>query len=257
MLLCLLGVLLIGMLRWWRLNQVAGPVPDQPPPAQIPADSQRELPPPLPAGNNPPPAENPPPAGPAQQQTVALADQATAALQRQQYDQAADLYQQAIETDSHYLPAYFGLSEARKRSGDQAGSIAALEQAVANNPHDPLPLQRLGEAWLMADNPNQALAAFEQAIDLDPNNAVFHAEQAMALLLLDQDQEAKEAIDTALALDPLSPEARLANAAYLAKQKQIRPATHTLRELVNEGRAPVFVRDRARNLLNKLNAQAN
>jgi len=69
---------------------------------------------------------------------------------------------------------------------------------------------------------------------------------------LDEDEAAKEAIDAALRLDQLSPEARLANAIYLIKQREFRPAALTLRELTHDARAPLFVQVRARRLLEQI-----
>ena len=62
----------------------------------------------------------------------------------------------------------------------------------------------------------------------------------------------QEAIDAALQLDQLSPEARLANAMYLIKQREFRQAALTLRQLTQDARAPLFVQNRARRLLEQI-----
>jgi tetratricopeptide (TPR) repeat protein len=218
--------LLAGALWWRRSNRLPAPAP-QPPPA-----GQADSPQPGPAAD--------------------LAHEAGAAMQRRQYDRAAELYHQAIAADPHYLPAYFGLSEAQRQAGDVPGSIVTLEQAAANNPGNPLPLQRLGETYLIEDRPVDALPLFEEAAALAPSNPTLSAEQAIALLALDRDDEAKQAIDTALALDQFSPEARLAHAMYLAKQRQLREAAQILRQLAQDARVPLFVQNRARLLLERL-----
>ncbi len=250
---CVAAAVLLGLLRARRLNQPpAQSLAEQSIPAQ-PAD-QTQPPPANQAGPPPaaPPPSNRPPQSPEQQQAADLSEQATRAMQQRDFAQAADLYRQAITADPRYLPAYFGLSEALRLSGDPAGSQATLEEAVANNPDNPLAYQRLGESYLLSDNPAEALTALEQAIALDADNPELYGEQAIALLAQDQDQAAKQAIDQALALDQFNPHARLANGVYLFKQGEIRSAALTLRQLAQDARAPVFVQNRAKMLLERL-----
>ena len=144
-----------------------------------------------------------------------LTRQASQALQDRQLAEAIELYEQAVEADPHHLPAYYGLNEALRQSGDPEAGLAALEEAVQNNPDFPGPYLRLGEAQLFtAENPEAALDAFVEAAALAPDAAMPYAGQAIALLSMDQNAEAKEAIDTALALDQSIPEAHLANAVF-------------------------------------------
>ncbi len=227
-----------GYFLWRQANRTPAPMG-----LPLPADNLADgLPQPLP----PLPGENPPP------EADRLADEAAMAMQKHQFDEAADLYRQATTADPHHLPAWFGLSEAIRLGGDPAGSILPLEQAIENNPADPLPLQRLGETYLLMGQPADALPLFAQSIELAPGNATLHAEHALALLGLDEPDTAKQSIDTALALDQLCPEARLANAIYLIKQRDIRSAVTILRQLTRDGRASVFVKNRARRLLDEL-----
>ncbi|MEW5961335.1 MAG: protein kinase [Chloroflexota bacterium] len=247
---CVVAALALGLWRARRLNQQAAQPPaNQATPAQ-PAEQDQ----PNQAGQpaNATAQENRPSASPNQQRAIKLSQQAAEAMQQRDLDKATALYREAIAADPHYLPSYFGLSEALRLNGDQAGSQTTLEKAVANNPDQPSAYQRLGESYLLSDNPSDALTALEQAITLDPDNPELYGEQALALLALDQDEAAKTAIDQALALDQFNPHARLANGIYLFKQGEIRPAALTLRQLAQDARAPVFVQNRARLLLEKL-----
>jgi serine/threonine-protein kinase len=210
--------------------------PPTPPPGQpTPASAQAQL-----------------PAGPAEERAAQLTYQATAAMGQQQLDQAVKLYQQATAADPHFLPAYFGLSLALQKKGDQAGSIRVLEEAVAQNPTNPEAHMRLGEIYLNTNNPTAALSAFEQATALDPTSAGAYARQGFALMALQRKEEAKVAIETALRLDRLNPEARLANAFYLMKEGQRRQARQELLQLVQDRRSPQFVIERARLLLEEI-----
>lgn len=257
LILCVAGAIVAGLIRWRRNQQ---PPPRQVEPASVVDEGQPgqgDQPAPPPQGDQPPPGQSDQPGSPDRQKAQQLANEALRAMQQRNYDQAAELYEQAIQADPHFLPAYFGLSDALRRNGNPEGSLAALEQAAANNPDSPAPLQHLGETQLMLDQPQAALDSFEKALEITPDNPTLHAEKGIALLMLGQEDAAKEAIDSALALDPLSPEARLANAAYLIKQREFRPATMILRELSHDRRAPQFVQERARAMLDKLQQTDN
>jgi Tfp pilus assembly protein PilF len=75
----------------------------------------------------------------------------------------------------------------------------------------------------------------------------------MAFLALNQVDAAKTAIDTALTLDELNPETHLAQAMYLFKTGDRRGARRELQLLVQSGRAPLFVIERAKQMLAGLN----
>jgi tetratricopeptide (TPR) repeat protein len=242
---------------------------DQPPPPPAdepgepapppPADEPGEPPPGPPSGDGPgQPGEPPPlppgvdPDSPEYQQAVESFQQAREAIERGQPEEAIELFEQAIEAEPAYLPAYFGLSDVLKRMGNRAESLEVLEEALANNPEDPMAFSRLGEEYLLDDNPEAALEVYEQASERMPNEAMPYAGQALALLMMDQNDEAKEPLDQAQALDPFSPEARLANAVYLFKQGERQEAVQELRQLTRDQRVPVFVRERAKQMLERL-----
>ena len=264
--------------RLWRRAQPSLPA-NQPAPAQVVNASQpiaEEQPQPtpdsqpgqasqpttVPSGDQPaqlpPPADEPNQAGsapdsPESPQALELSQQAAEAMGQRQFDKAIDLYKQALVADPHFLPAYLGLSGALKQSGDAAGSVAILEEAVAQNPENPDAFLRLGEAYMTSENPEAALKAFEQATTLAPDSAAAHARQAVVLLTLNRVEEAKTAVDTALSLDQLNAEAHLANAMVLIKTGDRPGARRELTQLVQNGRAPQFVIERARQMLAGLN----
>jgi Tfp pilus assembly protein PilF len=269
---CLFGTLLVGALALRNRNQ-RPPVRDNKPiAASVAADrpdvSQQSnderpreaLPPedrppePEPPQAQPPPGDRPDNVDPAaHQRAVELTEQASQALRTDEFEAAVELYDQALAADPHYLPAYFGLSDAFNQVGDPGASIQVLEHAVANNPGMTSPLMRLGEAQLFtAQNPEAALAAFEEAVALEPESPTPYAGQALALLFLDQDEAAREAIDAALMLDPASQEAHLANAAFLAKQGHRLQAIEEIQQIIQDRTAPFFVRERARQLLARI-----
>ncbi len=250
--------LLIGV-RAWRRNQSAATQVTQMEPAGGAEQAQPATPTQVSQADQPAPTE---PSGQSAravessptsvQQAVDLTQQAIAALSQQQTAQAVDLFRQAIAADPHYLPAYVGLSGALRKSGDSAGSVAALEEAVAQNPDNSEAFIRLGEAYMVAEQPEAALKAFEQAATLAPEFADAYAREAVVLMNLNRLEEAKTALDKALSLDQLNPEAHLAQAMYLIKTGDRRAARRELQLLVQNSRAPQFVIERARQILAEL-----
>jgi serine/threonine-protein kinase len=260
---CLVGAILGGVFAYRRSNRVAQSnnqaaatpvVGDNQPALPLPtsdaaaepavAETDEPLPQPTPT------SEKPAAGG---EDAAALTREATQALRDGKLDKAIELYEQAIETDPHHLPAYFGLSEALKQNGDEEGSMATLKTAVENNPEEAAAWLRLGDAQLFTtQNPAAALASFEKAAALEPHSPEPYAGQALALVLLDEDERAKKAIDEALAIDAASPAAHLANAVYLNKQGNRREALQEVRMVLRNQATPLFVRQRAQQLLEHL-----
>jgi len=176
--------------------------------------------------------------------------QANLAMRSQQFDEAAEYFEQAIAADPHQLMAYYGLSKALEEQGDLEGSLGVLQEAVANNPEQAGAWTHLGEAQLFVTrNPEAALEAFETASLLAPQTAGPYAGKGVALTALEQPDAAKEAINTALALNPNSYEARIANAFYLKEQGNPMLALKELRDIIQDQGAPFPVRERARELV--------
>lgn len=227
-------VALIGGIWLWR-RPPFNPPPGQPLPAQAADAGQASDP------NNSP-----------GQQPAQLTQQANQAAQQKQVDQAIALYQQATQSDPHYVPAYLGWSNVLRQSGDLPAAIAVLEEAVAQNPANSEVVIKLGEAQLLYNDAAGAVESFDQAITLAPNSPDAYARKALALLKVEQNEAAKQAIDTALRLDPNSPEAHLAKAMYLMRQGERRQALAELKQLVQNRQAPPFVLQRAREFLAQL-----
>ncbi len=221
------------------------PSPIPPPPARTPPPK-----PPQPGDNPPQPNGNRPPSN---SQADDLTRQANQAMRDQQLDKAAQLYQQAITTDPHHLPAYVGLSQAQRMQGQTEASVATLQQAVDANPANAQAWIRLGEGQLFTGrDPNAALVSFQQAAKLDPNSPMPLAGQAIAYTELKQPDQAKNAINAALALDPNNLEAHLANAYYLKEQGNRLAALRELRQLAKNNAASPLLKERVRQLLTQL-----
>lgn len=252
-LLVVAGLVLGGLLLRARRNA---------PPVSRPPAEQAELPP---ANSDAPPQPAPPaeqaklppdetaPEQPGTSSAEALARQANQAMRNQNMAEAVGLYEQAIAADPHYLPAYFGLSLAQRAQGQHEASMAALQQAVDNNPTQAAAWARLGEGQLFFErNPTAALDSLTKAAELEPDNATLVAGQAIALTQLNRPTEAKAAIDRALALEPDSPEVHLANAYYLKQQGNRLAALREVRQIIQNNAASPLLKERARELLGQL-----
>jgi adenylate cyclase len=131
------------------------------------------------------------------------------------YKKAIECYQQALEIDPDYAPAYAGLANtfgflgffsflppedtfskckemaAKALAIDNMLAEAHIALAMASGFHE--------RNWSLADK------EFKHAIEINPNNAYAHYLYSLYLIGLDRLDEAEGHIQRALALDPLSP----------------------------------------------------
>jgi TolB-like protein/Tfp pilus assembly protein PilF len=134
---------------------------------------------------------------------------------REGFDQAAELYQQALDLDKNFAPAAIGLAEvlvARPQWGYVAPKIGyeqARQAAELANKLDPQasgPHQVLSEVHSQYDwDWSGALSEADQAIALEPRSTVGRIAEVLVLLPLGRLQEAETQLSHAASLDPLSP----------------------------------------------------
>jgi TolB-like protein/thioredoxin-like negative regulator of GroEL len=142
-------------------------------------------------------------------------EQAYDRFDRQGFDQAAELYQQALDLDRTFAPAAIGLAEvlvAQPQWGYLAPKVGyeqarqAAELAIKLDPQASAPHQVLSEVHCQYDwDWSGAVNEADQAIALDSRNAAAHTAKALVLLSLGRLQEAETQLSLAASLDPLSP----------------------------------------------------
>ncbi len=152
-----------------------------------------------------------------------------------------EYFQQAIDRDPTYAPAYSGLSDAYRMSGLQsmppreympkaeaaARKALALDETLAEA-HSSLAavLYRYHWDWEGADR------EFQRSLELDPNYAEGHRAYAIYLLTVRRHEEAVAEARRALELSPLSPVINVELAAALVRvgryDEAIRQAQRTL-----------------------------
>jgi Flp pilus assembly protein TadD len=81
------------------------------------------------------------------------------------------------------------LGDDMRRNGDAPGAVGLYRAASLAAPHDPAPLERMGDAFMDMNDPARAEQAFRGELVIDPANVV--AERGLALALLGQRRAAE------------------------------------------------------------------
>jgi len=133
-------------------------------------------------------------------------------------NRAASYYEQAINLDSNYAPAWVGLSRARFRQADrgfipheegQRQSREAAEQALALDPSLPEAHARIGQMKRLVDwDWMGANTSLQRALALDPGNPAVLFDASTLAGSLGQFEEALELVRRSIALDPLNAASR-------------------------------------------------
>jgi adenylate cyclase len=134
---------------------------------------------------------------------------------RDGFEQAADLYQQALNLDPQFAPAVLGLADvqlflaqwgyvAPKAGYERARRTAELGMKLdpsRGGPHRILSTVHLQYDWDWA----AAQREIDRAIELDPRDSQAHLVRGLVSLSLGRLNEATSQMNAALRLDPLSP----------------------------------------------------
>lgn len=94
---------------------------------------------------------------------------------------ASEAYDRAIKLDPAYPDLWVDVARFRADSGDQAGAIAAVDEAVILDPKNIRALQYRGELLRFQFGLGAALPWFERALQIDPNDVELLTEYAATL----------------------------------------------------------------------------
>jgi serine/threonine-protein kinase len=132
------------------------------------------------------------------------------------YDRAAGLFEEAIEKDPSFAPAYEGLAAAfARRAGafgfDRADALSkmksAAEKAIQLDPMLAEAHSALGELYARENRWEQSERSFRRSIEIDPNRGMSYVHFASDVLLpMGRVEEAIQKMRVAEKADPLSSE---------------------------------------------------
>ena len=161
-------------------------------------------------------------------------------------EEAIDRFQQAIDTDPHYMPAYLygAMTGLRYDDSDLARNFA--EQAVANNAARPEVHALAGYIFTRTEDTARAKDEFQRALDIAPDYAPAYAGLARIALIDDDPGLARDMLDEAEKIAPDSPEVKLVEAEYQFSTGKKRLALVTLRNLAQQKNMSPLLRDELR-----------
>lgn len=123
-------------------------------------------------------------------------------LQQEQWDQAIDCYQRAINQDATLADAHFGLGMALQKTGKLEGAIGGFERSIALQPDHFWSHQNLGDVLMRLERWQEAVIAYRGAIALNPDFHWSHYNLGEALAKLEQWDGAIGAYQRTLELKP-------------------------------------------------------
>ena len=122
------------------------------------------------------------------------------------------LCEQAVQLDSRNADAWAGIATIKASavvigwsetpSEDLRSAMAASEQALAINAHNPTAVSAKGRIFLAQRNFAAALEAFEHAIELNPSHPDYRHLAGVAKIFLGRAEEALESLNEAIRLSP-------------------------------------------------------
>jgi tetratricopeptide (TPR) repeat protein len=143
-----------------------------------------------------------------------LTNQGARLLEQGKAQEAAPLFQQALEIEPQNVPALINLGGAYIMAGRHREAIAPLEAAREVEPGNAMIWINLGAAYLgnpvlaTPEQQLQAIEAFQHALDLEPRAPNVHYNLGLILFDRGADDLAAAAFRQALTVDPLDRDAR-------------------------------------------------
>lgn len=144
----------------------------------------------------------------ARAQAAAKAEQAAQAEAAGNLQQAIADYRGAVSIDPQEPLLDYKLAMVLDKTGDRAAERAALEQAIAIDPHIALVQNQLGYLDSRDGKPGSAVEHFRLAVQAYPDYTTAWMNLAAALCLESQWSQARDALNHVLQLDPGNPAAR-------------------------------------------------
>lgn len=139
----------------------------------------------------------------------AQCERARQCLRQRQFDQAIELFREAVELDPSHAPACEGLAAACFHAEDYDGAIEQFNRLVKLRPRDAKPYVNLGAVYNRTERYDEAVAALQKAVQQSSQSSEAFYNLGIAYRNLDQLGMAVTAYREAIRLNPDSAEAHV------------------------------------------------
>ena len=102
--------------------------------------------------------------------TEALNNLGLSLMSQQRWNEALEIFNEAINTDPLYATAYYNRGLVYLESGDPAGAVESFNQAITSNPDFSNAWYNLGIALAETGNITESINAYEKALLLEPDD---------------------------------------------------------------------------------------
>ncbi len=138
--------------------------------------------------------------------------------QSDQYQEAVEAYQKAIELNPNFSWYYHNLAEVWVELEEWQKAMSCFRQACEINPNSEWSFYQLGEALVQQGELEEAIAAFQKSIEINPGYSEFHSSLGEVLWQFEQLEKAENYLQKAVELDHDSVKAYQILWEVLAKQ---------------------------------------
>lgn len=133
-----------------------------------------------------------------EEEAAKLVTAADGLMQQKKYQEALDVYSDAVEVKSDYADAYVGRCNALNALNQPDEAIVSCNDALAYSPYDPRALVGKGNAFVQQDRLIEALRLFENATYYDATLVDGWIKRGATLQKLGRSAEALRSIDQAI-----------------------------------------------------------
>jgi len=136
-----------------------------------------------------------------------LSDEGQTALKEQQFERAAQAYEQIVKLDPGSAMAHSNLGLALYMSSRYPKAIIELQKALELNPHLDHTRVLLALSWFNSGDIGRATPLLEKAYQTDKNDPVVVAHLGLAYLRQEKDEKALAVLSRWVELEPNNPDA--------------------------------------------------
>lgn len=121
---------------------------------------------------------------------------------QQNIDLAIKLYQQVLEIDSQYLPAYINLAQLFTQQSDFDKAVSLWQELISMHPNLIICYENLGLLWQNIYEFEQAIAYYKQGLNIEENNLNILSNLAHCYLKTNQLSFAKDILLKIIKIEP-------------------------------------------------------